>query len=92
MSTFFERFKRLNDYTPDDNAKEAGVERLNNLGSIITVLNLAKRQNLTPEQVWKEPAEAMYIVLLVDFEQSEYEKRLRKVHEENEALQRIARK
>lgn len=91
MSKFFERFKRLNEYKPSEDEKEAGLERLNNLGPIVTALALAERTNRTEEEVYQQPAEAMYMVLLVDFEKAEYQKRLRRVQEENEILERKMR-
>lgn len=92
MSKFFERYKRLNDYKPDDDEKEAGLERLNNLSSFGTPLSLARRTNMTPEQVLMRPADEIYMILLYDFEQSEYEKRLRQVKEENQMLMNALKK
>lgn len=42
---------------------------------------------MTPEQVLKRPAEEIYMILLYDFEQSEFEKRLRQIKEDNYAMQ-----
>ena len=87
LSKFFERFKRLNDYVADDDEKEAGIERLSNLSAFGTPLSLARKTNMTPEQVLQRPAEEIYMILLYDFEQSEFEKRLRQIKEDNQAMQ-----
>jgi hypothetical protein len=91
LSKFFERFKRLNDYKPTEDEKEAGLERLSYLSSFGTPLSLARRTNMTPEQILMRPAEEVYMILLVDFEQAEYEKNLRKVQADNEAIQNALR-
>ena len=71
---------------------EAGLENLNSLSSFGTPLSLARRTNMTPEQILQRPAEEVYMILLYDFEQSEFEKRLMKVKEENAALLSALRK
>jgi len=87
LSKFFERFKRLNDYVADEDEKEAGIERLSKLSSLGTPLSVARRTNMTLEQTMKRPAEEIYMILLYDFEQSEFEKRLRQIKEDNQAMQ-----
>ena len=47
---------------------------------------------MTPEQVLQRPAEEVYMILLYDFEQAEYQKRLRQVQEENRKLQELVSK
>ena len=47
---------------------------------------------MTIEQVMQRPAEEIYMILLYDFEQSEYEKRYRKVQEDNAAIDRALKK
>ena len=86
MSNFFERFKRLNDYTPTDDEIEAGLSRLTNLSAFGTPLSLARKTNMTPEQILMRPAEECYMILLYDFESAEYEKKLRKIKEDNQAM------
>jgi len=88
LQKFFERFKRLNDYKPSEDEKEAGLERLSNLSAFGTPLSLARRTNMTPEQVLMRPAEEIYMILLYDFEQSEFERNLQRVREDNAAIQR----
>lgn len=89
---FFERFKRLNDYIVSEDLKEAGIERINKLSPFAVPLSLARRNFTSVELTLLRPAEEQYFIMLVDFEQSELEKNLRKVHQENEALQRALNK
>lgn len=86
MGKFFEKFKRLNDYEADEDEKEAGIERLNKLSTFGTPLSVARRTNMTLEQCMKRPAEEIYNILIYDFEQSEFEKRLRKIKEDNQSM------
>jgi len=88
LSKFWERFKRLNDYKPSDDEVEAGLNRLSNLSAFGTPLSLARRTNMTIEQVMKRPAEEIYMILLYDFEESEYQRRLQAVREENAHIER----
>lgn len=76
----------MNEYKADEDEVEAGVSRLNNLSSFGTPLTLARRTNMTPEQILMRPAEEVYMILLYDFEQGEFEKRLRKIKEDNYAM------
>jgi len=92
ISKFFDRFKRLNDYKPTEDYKEAGIERLNNLSSVMTPLALARRNFTSLENTLMRPAEEQYMIMLADFEQSEFEKRLARVHEENRIMQDALRK
>ena len=92
IDKFFTRFKRLNDYKPTADEVEAGMENLNRLSSFATPLSLARKTNQTPEQILQRPAEEIFMIMLVDFEQAEYEKRYRQVQEENTALHRMANK
>jgi len=43
---------------------------------------------MTVEQVMKRPAEEIYMILLYDFEESEYQKRLHRIQEENAIIER----
>lgn len=92
ITKFFDRYKRLNDYTPDEDDREAGIERLNNLSSFGTPLTVARRTNMTPEQILMRPADEVYMILLYDFEQYVFEKNRAKIKEDNEAMQRALRK
>jgi len=60
--------------------------RLTNLAAFGTPLSLARKTNMTPEQILMRPAEECYMILLYDFEQSEYERKLRKIKEDNQAI------
>jgi hypothetical protein len=82
----------LNDYKPTDDEVEAGLSRLQNLSAFGTPLSLARRTNMTVEQVMQRPAEEIYMILLYDFEESEYQKRLMKIKEDNEAMMRSLKK
>lgn len=88
IGEFFKKFGRLNDYKPTEDEKEAGLNRLASLAPFGTPLSIARRTNMTPEQILMRPADEAYTIMLVDFEQSEYEKRYRKIQEDNAAMER----
>lgn len=90
IDTFFTRFKRLNDYTPTEDEKESGIDRLNIVATTLTTVKLAQRTNKSTDEVLKSPAEEMYFHLLADFEVSEFQKRLLQTQDENAALHRMA--
>lgn len=77
MNTFLEKYKRMNDYQPSEDEIEAGIDQLNRFGVWGTAVAYARRTNMTPEQVLERPASEIYTTLLYDFEQSEFQKRLR---------------
>ena len=85
------RFKRLNDYKPTEDEKEAGLERLSYLAPFSVPLRLARSMSITVEEMLMRPAEEAHMILLDDFEHSEFEKNLRKVQADNEAIQNALR-
>lgn len=87
LSKFFEKYKRLNDYIPDENEVEAGIQRINNLSSFGTPLSVARRSNMTVEECLQRPSDEIYMILVYDFEQAEYQKRLNQIHQDNQAMQ-----
>lgn len=76
---FLERYKRLNDFKYEDDQLQAGVQRLEVFGSFGTMINIARNNNMTYKQVSELPAAEVYTMLLLDFETSEYEKRLQEI-------------
>lgn len=82
----------MNDWKPDENQQEAGIAVLNNLSPIMTPLSLARRNFTSLEVTLMRPAEEQYFVMLADFEQSEFEKRYRKVMEDNQIMQNALNK
>lgn len=78
-----EKYKRLSDYEPTAEEHEAGIDRLNSFGSFGTATALARRNNMTVEQIMALPAAQVYTTLLLDFEESQYQKQLMEIHRRN---------
>jgi len=80
ITKFLDEFKRLGDYEPTIEEQEAGVEELGKFGFFATAVQLARKYGKTHDDILAMPAREVYTTLLYDFEQSEIEKRLQKIH------------
>jgi len=76
----------LNDYEPDGDEEEAGIAIFAGFGFFPTVVSLSRQMSCNYDDVLEMSAEEIYMTLLLDFEQSEYQKRLMKIKQRNEKL------
>jgi predicted O-methyltransferase YrrM len=77
---FFERYKRLNDYQPSAAEELANVDRFKKFGAKMTIKSLSEKYHKTMGEVLQMQAEEIYEVLLMDFEQSQYQKDLEQAY------------
>jgi predicted O-methyltransferase YrrM len=80
LSEFFERYKRLGDYKPTPAEQLANVDRFKQFGAKMTIKALGEKYNKTMTEILQLQAEEVYEVLLMDFEQSMYQKDLENAH------------
>lgn len=78
-----DKYKRLGDYEPTAEEFEAGIERLSSFGSWGTATAYARRSNMKTKDVFELSAGEVYTTLLLDFEESELQKRLHEIHKRN---------
>lgn len=76
FNSFAERYKRLREYEPDADEEVAGVEIFQRFGFFPTLVNLSRKMGMKYDDVLAMEADTIYMTLLLDFETSEYEKRL----------------
>lgn len=69
----------MKDYEPDADEVMAGVEIFNNFGFFPTMMSLSRKMGVSYDEVLEMPADVVYMTMLIDFESSEYEKRLYEV-------------
>jgi hypothetical protein len=75
LNNFFEKYKRLQDYKPTQEEIRAGVDELNRYGYFPTLMSLCKSP-LEYDDMLKQPADIIYMTLLVSFEKSEIQRRM----------------
>lgn len=87
VNTFLEGYKELNDYQPDGDELEAGIEQLNRFGPHLTATVYARKNNMKrPEDVYALPAKEVYTTLLMDYLENKIEKKLGHVRERNRKI------
>lgn len=87
LGSFLKKYQRLNEFEYSEEQIEAGIERFEGFGAFPTIASLAERLKIKYDDVTKLPVEQVYMTLLHDFEQSEYQKELLKIRERNAKLQ-----
>jgi hypothetical protein len=75
VNEFLAKYKRLNDYEPDGDEIQAGVEALDELGHYPTLVALCDTPTLY-DATLALPADVIYMTLLTHFEKSEISKAL----------------
>jgi hypothetical protein len=78
LNSFFNKFKRLNDYKPDQDEILAGVNELEKYGNLPTLMSLCNSP-LEYEAMLNLSAQVIYYTLLVSFEKSEIQKKLHEI-------------
>lgn len=81
LNSFFEAFKKLNEYKPETAEVLAGVRQLDYLGFYLTLDALTQSDITKREQVKNMPAFEVHNQLLIDYEKAQYQKRLSKTRE-----------
>ena len=76
LESFFKQFTRLNDYTPTSEQVSAGVDRFEKYGFFTTLHALTKGNPIEYDKMLDVPAATIYQTLVMDFENSDYQKRL----------------
>lgn len=76
LDQFFQKYIRLNDYKPSSDQLAAGIDKLNQYGFFATLHSIANGNPLHYDDMLNQPADTIYQTLLMDFEVSEYQKRL----------------
>lgn len=76
LDQFFQKYIRLNDYKPSSEQVAAGIDKLNKYGFFATLHSIANGNPLHYDDMLNQPADTIYQTLLMDFEVSEYQKRL----------------
>lgn len=76
LDEFFKKYTRLNDYKPSSEQIAAGIDKLNQYGFFATLHSIAGGDPLKYDDMLNQPADTIYQTLLMDFEVSEYQKRL----------------
>lgn len=82
MHSFFERYKRLNEYKPSAAEQLANVDRFKQFGAKMTIKAIGEKYNKTMSEVLQMQAEEIYEVLLMDFEQSMYQRDLENAYKQ----------
>ena len=75
LQTFFDSFKRLNEYKPSSDEVASGLSQLDYLGFYSLLDALTKSDITKREQIKEMPAFEVYNQLLVDFEKAMFQKR-----------------
>jgi hypothetical protein len=76
LDQFFQKYIRLNDYKPSSDQIAAGIDKLNQYGFFATLHAISNGNPLKYDDMLNQPADVIYQTLLMDFEVSEYQKRL----------------
>lgn len=79
LGEFLERYKDLNSYEPTIEELEAGIEYFYRFGNFPTVINLARKYGTTHDAILHMAADEVYMTLLIDMKQAEYENNLSKI-------------
>jgi len=82
LQRFFDRYKRLGDYKPSAAEELANVDRFKQFGAKMTIKAIGEKYNKTMSEVLQMQAEEIYEVLLMDFEQSMYQRDLEKAYKQ----------
>jgi predicted O-methyltransferase YrrM len=82
LHSFFDRYKRLNDYKPSAVEQLANVDRFKAFGAKMTIKAIGEKYNKTMSEVLQLQAEEVYEVLLMDFEQSMYQRDLENAYKQ----------
>jgi hypothetical protein len=79
LNKFFDRFKELAEYQPEQDELQAGIDELDQFGFFNTVDRLAGGDVLKHDLILKEPALKIYNKLLKDYIDAKIQKRLHKI-------------
>ncbi len=60
----------------------AGVDRFEKFGAKITIKNFMEKYHKTMQEVIDTPAYEIYDILLIDFEESEFNKQLNQIYKQ----------
>lgn len=82
LQQFFDRYKRLNEYKPSTAEQLANVDRFKQFGAKMTIKAIGEKYNKTMSEVLQMQAEEVYEVLLMDFEQSMYQRDLENAYKQ----------
>jgi len=79
INLFLSAYEEMFSYEPEQEEINAGIEDLSGFSALATVYNLAGKDLLKIDQVGNSPAVVVYGVLMYEFKQSQYQKRLNEI-------------
>lgn len=80
INKFLLQFKKLGEYEPTFEEKEAGIEELEKFGFFATVVEMARKYSKTHDEILNMAAIEVYRTLLYDFEVSQVNKNLNRIY------------
>lgn len=76
IEVFLSHYEEMFSYEPTQEEKDAGIEEFAQLSAFGTLYNLAGKDLLKIDQVGESPAVIVYGVMMYNFKESEYQKKL----------------